>query len=108
MKAISLLRKILKSETGSALPAALALLLVGGLMVVPASVLTQTSLNANRIADDMDKSIYTADAGIEYTLWEISNNPDLQNNLGQLTVGDHLSLTFPEGTLNGKNVTIIL
>jgi hypothetical protein len=108
MKTISLLKNILKNEAGAALPAALALLLVGGLMVVPAAVLTQTSLTAHRTTGDVVRSIYTSDAGIEYTLWEIGNNAELQNNLGQLTVGEYVSLTFPEENLNGKNMTLTL
>jgi hypothetical protein len=103
MKIIKSIKKILSSEEGFALPAALVLLLVGGLLVVPSSVLVSTSLTANRAVDETDKSVYAADAGIEYALWQVQNNPSLQLP----SVGQQSSLPFSE-TLNGKNLTITI
>lgn len=103
MKALIFLKKVLKSEEGFALPAALILLLIGGLLIVPASALTHTSIYANRAADEIDKSIYAADAGIEYAYWQVKNNSSLQLP----AVGQQISLQFTE-VLNGKNLTITI
>ena len=109
MKVFSFLKKMLKSEEGFALPAALALLLVGGLLIVPSSMLTQTSLSANRITDDRDKSIYAADAGIEYALWQIDNKiKDPGTSSLQLPqLGQQMAMPFSE-VLNGKNLTVTI
>jgi hypothetical protein len=103
MRVLIFLKRILKSEEGFALPAALALLLVGGLLLVPSSMLTQTSLNSNRIIDDRDKSIYAADAGIEYALWQIQNNAGLHLP----SLHQQISVPFVE-TINGKTLAITI
>jgi hypothetical protein len=106
MEIIGSLKKALKNlngEGGFALPVALVLLLIGGLLVVPSSSLTYTSITANRAADEMDRNIYTADAGIEYAYWQIKNNTSLQLP----ATGQQISLPFSD-TVNGRTPTITI
>lgn len=106
MKVIRLVKKILKNlrnEEGFALPTALVLLLVGGLLVVPSISLAYTSITANRAADEADKSQYAADAGIEYAYWQIKNNTNLQLP----ATGQQISLPFTD-TVNGRTPTITI
>lgn len=72
---MKLLMRILKNEAGQALPMALILLVLGGLLVVPTLGLVSTSLNANRQVDTGNLELYAADAGVEQTLWRVNNDP---------------------------------
>ena len=74
---MKLLKGILKTEAGQALPMALILLLLGGFLVVPSLVLMTTSLTANRQIDRANLELYAADAGVENVLWNIQNNPGI-------------------------------
>ena len=100
---MKMLNKIIKREDGFALPAALVLLLLGGLLVIPTTSLTSTNLTLNRAVDEADRNMYAADAGIEYTYWQIVNNP----LLSLPTVGQQSTVDFP-ASVNGKPVSVIL
>jgi hypothetical protein len=65
----------LRSESGQALVLALAALAVGALLVTP--FLTHASVNvlASRRADEAMNDAYAADAGIEWGLWRLKNDP---------------------------------
>jgi hypothetical protein len=65
----------LRSESGQALVLALAALAVGALLVTP--FLTHVSVNvlASRHADEAMEDHYAADAGIEWGLWRLKDNP---------------------------------
>jgi hypothetical protein len=65
----------LKNQAGQALPMALILLVVGGLLVVPTLSLVSTTLNANRQTDRQNLELYAADAGVENMLWNVKNDP---------------------------------
>jgi hypothetical protein len=66
MKLLKRTLKTLKKEAGQALPMALVLLLLGGLLVVPTIVFMNTNLNANRQVDESNLRLYAADAGIQF------------------------------------------
>jgi hypothetical protein len=72
---MKLLKRILKKEAGQALPMALILLVLGGLLVVPTLGLVSTSLIANRQVDAGNLELYAADAGVEQVIWHIDYDP---------------------------------
>ena len=95
------IKRILRSQAGYALPLALILLLFGGFFVVPCLNLLYTSLNANIMVDESDLKLYAADAGVEYTLWSLTNDADFQMQVEVLAVDDALPVVFPDQTMNG-------
>jgi hypothetical protein len=97
---MKLIKKILKTESGGALPMALVLLLLGGLLVVPTLALMTTNLNANRQIDRSNLELYAADAGVEEILWNIQYNPDGFT----LPQDDATPTQLPESTINDRTV----
>jgi Tfp pilus assembly protein PilX len=90
-----LLKRKLKGEAGQALPMALVLLVLGGLLVVPMLSFMTTSLHANRTVDVKTSAIYAADSGIQDALWKLGNGVDpfasgdsydLTENVNMMTV----------------------
>ncbi|MBM4433056.1 MAG: hypothetical protein FJ025_03565 [Chloroflexi bacterium] len=83
-------RRILKGEKGQALPIVLALLVLGGLMIVPSLNIAHTSLNSGKIVKENVNAIYAADAGIELALWSIKHSvsppAQLPVNMNQMQV----------------------
>ncbi len=69
--------KPLLAERGQALPLALVALAVGAVLVTP--FLTNVSINvlASRQTDQTIADYYSADAGIEWGLWNLKNDPSL-------------------------------
>jgi hypothetical protein len=65
------------AEAGQALPLALVALAVGAVLVTP--FLTDVSVNllASRHAEEAIADYYSADAGIEWGLWRLKNDPTL-------------------------------
>ena len=101
---MKLLRKILRNEAGQALPMALVLLVLGGLLIGTSVPLMSTNLKANIMVDRKTSELYAADAGVEKVLWHIQYDdsftlPD--------EGADPQAVDFPE-TINDKtlNVTI--
>ena len=70
---IRLLKQILSSEKGQALPVVLGLLVFGGLVIVPSLNYATTSLNASQILREGINGVYAADAGVEDALWSLGN-----------------------------------
>jgi hypothetical protein len=70
---IRLLQQIISGKKGQALPAVLALLVLGGLAIVPSLNYATTVLNSGRIISEGIKGIYAADAGVEEALWCLKN-----------------------------------
>lgn len=66
-------RRMIKGQKGQALPAVLALLVIGGLTIVPGLNYTTTSLNGSRIVSEDINGAYAADAGIFETIWALEN-----------------------------------
>jgi len=69
------LSKVIKSESGQALPIVLVLLVLGGLTIAPCLSYAATSLNSGGVIEKNIKGLYAADTGIEDALWRLKNNP---------------------------------
>ncbi len=74
-------KQIIKGEIGLALPITLALLVIGGLTIVPSLNLVFTSAKTSNMLETGMKGTYAADAGVEDTLWSLANG---QSPLTQL------------------------
>jgi len=85
-----------KAESGQTLILALALLVVGGLLVLPVLTNTFTNLNYNQTIECRTLNDYSADAGLQYVICKIYNSP------GAYTTTP-LSENF---TLNGRTVNV--
>lgn len=87
---LRVLKQIISSEKGQALPIVLALLVIGGLTIVPSLNHTFTGLNSSRMLEDSVKGVYAADAGVEDVLWSLANEvpapTQLSQNINQLEV----------------------
>ena len=93
----------IRNELGYALPAVLVMLVLGALIIVPSLSLLDTSLNANRVIDEEDISVYAADAGIQYAMWHV--RPDYDGDFESPSTGEEVTLDFPE-TIRGYAVAI--
>ena len=103
---MSLLKSLLKKETGQALPMTLILLVLGGLLIVPMLSLMTTNLTANRIIEEENSGIYSADAGIQDALWKLGNGVDpFENGDSYVLTEDGIPLGTPV-TVNGMTVTV--
>lgn len=87
-----LLKRFLHNQVGQALPLALALLVVGSLMLAPAVSYAATSLKGSHIVQTGVNGIYAADAGVEKAFWYLNRG---------ITPPEQL----PE-TLNGMQVKV--
>lgn len=67
------LKQIAGGEKGQVLPIVLALLVLGGFMIVPSLNYAATSLNSGRDIEKGIKGIYAAEAGVEDALWCLEN-----------------------------------
>jgi len=96
---LRILRKILKGEVGQAFPIVLALLVIGGLTILPSLNLTFTSAKASNMLQAGVKGTYAADAGIEDTLWSLAHgtspSSQLSDNINDMQVNIE---TVDEGT----------
>ena len=83
-------RLILKGELGQALPITLALLVIGGLTIIPSLGLTFTSAKTSNMLEAGMKGTYAADAGVEDTLWSLANGQSpttqLSDNVNDMQV----------------------
>ncbi len=84
------LKQITSCEKGQVLPAVLALLVLGGLAIVPSLNYAATSLNAGRIISEGVRGVYAAEAGVEDALWSLENGisppQQLSENINQMEV----------------------
>jgi len=84
------LKQITSGEKGQVLPAVLALLVLGGLAIVPSLNYAATSLNAGRIIGEGVRGVYAAEAGVEDALWSLENgispSQQLSENINQMEV----------------------
>lgn len=65
---------------GQVLPLALAALAIGTLLVSPFLVDASVNLLASRKIDASVKDYYSADAGVEWALWQLKGNPALTSS----------------------------
>ena len=87
---VRLLKQMISSEKGQALPVVLALLVLGGLTIAPSLNYAATSLNSARILEEGVSGGYAADAGVEDALWCLENgvspSQQLPENINQMEV----------------------
>jgi len=89
-------------QKGQAFVLVLIALAVGSLLIVPTLDYVYTGLRAIPLGDSQLIDQYTADAAIEYGLWQLAYNVD--NVTGQLSVENP---SFSENvTVNGQEVTV--
>ncbi len=83
-------RQVLKGELGQALPITLALLVIGGLTIVPSLNLTFSSVKNSRVLEEGIKGTYAAEAGVEDALWSLANgvspSSQLSDNINDMQV----------------------
>ena len=71
------LTRLIRQQDGMALPAVLAMFVVGSIIIVPSLNYVATNLHAGSMAEIEFNGILTADAGVEDALWKIKNDaPD--------------------------------
>ena len=84
------LKQLVSSEKGQALPIVLALLILGGLTIVPSLGYITTSLKSSRMLVEGVRGVYAADAGVEDALWSLINevppSTQLSDNVNQMEV----------------------
>ena len=84
------LKQIKSGEKGQVLPTVLALLVLGGLAIVPSLNYAATSLNAGRIIGEGVRGVYAAEAGVEDALWSLENGisppQQLSENINQMEI----------------------
>lgn len=85
-----MLSKFIKGQKGQALPIVLVLLVLGGLVIAPTLQHASTSLKGHEVVERKSDELYTADSGIDYALFKMSN--------GETTINDY--------QLNGKTVSV--
>ena len=87
---IRLLKQLISSEKGQALPIVLALLVLGGLMIAPSLNYAATTLNHSQIIDKGLNGVYAAEAGVENALWYLTDNTSppaqLTENINRMEV----------------------
>ena len=76
-------RKILKGESGQALPITLALLIIGGLTIIPSLGLSYSNAKTSNMLQTGLKGTYAADAGVEETLWALVNGETPPSQLSE-------------------------
>jgi hypothetical protein len=103
-KGVSLKNLFLGHSPGHSLPAALITLAVGTLLLTPFLSYVSTRAKGTGSSGQIFNEGYTADAGIEYGIWSLLNNPSFRSQV-DLNATIPQSLTFP-GSLNGYTPTI--
>jgi len=71
------LLRLVNDSTAQALPLALVALALGSLLVSPFLVNASVNLLASRQIDSSIRDYYSADAGVEWALWRLKNDPTL-------------------------------
>lgn len=61
----------MRNEAGQALPMAMVLLIVGGLVIVPLLNFITGNMKASQVMEDKVYDFYAADAGAEDGLWKV-------------------------------------
>ena len=97
---------LLRSERGRSLPAALIALAVGSLLITPFLSFVSSRSIGTRSAAETFQEQYAADAGIEFGIWALLNDPATKAQV-DAAGGTPVSVPFPE-TINGVNPTVTL
>ena len=87
---LSLWKQLVKGEKGQALPIVLALLILGGLTLIPSIGYATASLKSSQMLDEGVRGTYAADAGVEDVLWSLANGvsppTQLSDNVNDMSV----------------------
>lgn len=90
-------------QQGTALLLVLAALSIGSLIITPTINYVYTGFSQADIAEDYINDQYTADAALEYTLWQLQYDPDVL--LDGLTFDTSTETT---ATVNGTDVLVVV
>jgi len=92
------LKKLVRDNSGMALPMALVLLVVVSLMVVPVVSLINTNLVSTISSNQGVKSYYSADAAVNYGLWKMvyDENYTLPTTTDTITLPETLNSVEPQ------------
>ena len=90
----------MNSQKGQALPLALIALAIGILVVAPFLSHAGSSLIGSRIYEQSIDEQYSADAGVEYAIWQIQS--------GESEVPEGEELELPQFALNSKTVNVTI
>ncbi|MFC2035967.1 hypothetical protein ACFLUJ_07615 [Chloroflexota bacterium] len=86
-----ILKQLLSSQNGQALPIVLALLAIGGLTIATNLNYATTGLIGSRIVEEKIEGIYAAGAGVEHALWSLGRDEEppvqLSENISGMEVG---------------------
>ena len=93
-----LIKQFNKGEGGQILTPVLIVLVMGSLMIVPLLNFMGTGLNAVRTQHEHTDRVYAADAGIQYGIWKIISDTDLQSTSS--------SKVYPAITVNSKSTVV--
>jgi cytoskeletal protein CcmA (bactofilin family) len=91
---------MMNNQKGQALPLALVALAIGILVVAPFLSHAGSSLIGSRIYEQSIDEQYSADAGVEYAIW------NLQSGESEVPAGEELEL--PQFALNNKTVNVTI
>ncbi|MGB2956283.1 MAG: hypothetical protein WBB64_09995, partial [Anaerolineales bacterium] len=94
----------LKLESGRSLPAALITLAVGSMLLTPFLSFVSTRSLGTRAATETFNEQYAADAGIEFGIWSLLNDPAFRTQV-DINAGTAQPLAFPS-PINGYTPTI--
>jgi len=91
---------MMNNQKGQALPLALVALAIGMLVVAPFLSQAGSSLIGSRIYEQAIDEQYSADAGVEYAIWQIQS--------GESEVPEGEELELPQFALNSKTVNVTI
>ncbi|OGO02825.1 MAG: hypothetical protein A2Y72_00235 [Chloroflexi bacterium RBG_13_53_26] len=91
-------------ETGEAFVTVLALLVLGAIVITPLLGFMITGLKAGQSHEDITTELYSADAGVQYAIWELQNG-GLFGDDGPLFIG---TVSLDPFEINGDNVTVTI
>ncbi|UCD09443.1 MAG: hypothetical protein JSU79_02030 [Dehalococcoidales bacterium] len=93
---ITRLKTNTSSQRGMALIMVLALLALGGLTIAGSLNLSSTIIYDNRISGYAMDCMYSAGAGVEYTIWALENNETIPANLSDNVNGKTITLDIED------------
>jgi hypothetical protein len=102
-KIINLIKKITKNEQGQVLPLVLILLVLGSTLLAGTLAYGSASLKTSEINADRAKQLSSADAGIRYATWKLTNEWTVQDRLIDMNTGSSTQYFINE---NGKDVIV--
>jgi cytoskeletal protein CcmA (bactofilin family) len=99
-------------ESGAAFIAVLTFLILGAIIIVPLLGFMITGLRAQQSHEQRTTELYSADAGVEYAIWQLQNGGLIADNGTALFTGTRCFVLPPDPLtgelLNGDNVTVCI